>query len=196
MANEIGWIWEWLDIGGQPRSDVNKVTEEAVQRIQEQSKKAQQTHQQIQQDKAKNSNLAQFLTFLLKTVQNDKIVSLLYDVFFKLKNPETGVTHFRKKINITIIVGFFYPFYVKEANKFGLEPLFGGLIQESNTMSFHTYIKYIKQLAMKYHDNVALDQHSLVKLLSEIITYYEVHGHKITDEEHEASIAEIKRELF
>jgi hypothetical protein len=93
------------------------VTEEAVKRIQEQSKKAQQTHQQIQQDKANNNNLAQFLTFLLKTVQNDKIISLLYDVFFKLKNPETGVTHLRKKINITIIVGFFYPFYYKEANK-------------------------------------------------------------------------------
>ena len=174
MANETWGLWEWLDVGGQPRSDVNKVTEEAVRRIQDQSKKAQQVHQQIQQDKTNNTAIAQFLTFLLKTVQNDKIVSLLYDVFFKTKNPETGVTHLRKKI----------------------KHLFRPLIKESWSMSFGVYIAYIKQLAAKYHDNIALDQELLLKLLSEIIKYFEVHGKKITDEEHAATIAQIKKELF
>ena len=196
MANETWGLWEWLDIGGQPRSDVNKVTEEAVRRIQDQSKKAQQVHQQIQQDKTNNTAIAQFLTFLLKTIQNDKIVSLLYDVFFKTKNPETGVTHFRKKINVTVISWFFYPFYRKEADKLGVGPLFRPLIKESWSMNFEVYIAYIKQLAAKYHDNVALDQELLLKLLSEIIKYFEVHGRKITDEEHAATIAQIKKELF
>ncbi len=196
MANETWGLWEWLDVGGQPRSDVNKVTEEAVRRIQDQSKKAQQVHQQIQQDKTNNTAIAQFLTFLLKTVQNDKIVSLLYDVFFKTKNPETGVTHLRKKINVTVISWFFYPFYVKEADKLGVGHLFRPLIKESWSMSFGVYIAYIKQLAAKYHDNIALDQELLLKLLSEIIKYFEVHGKKITDEEHAATIAQIKKELF
>ena len=196
MANETWGLWEWLDIGGQPRSDVNKVTEEAVRRVQDQSKKAQQVHQQIQQDKANNTTIAQFLTFLLKTIQNDKIISLLYEVFFKTKNPGTGVTHLRKKINVTVISWFFYPFYVKEADKLGVGHLFRPLIKESWSMSFGVYIAYIKQLAAKYHDNIALDQELLLKLLSEIIKYFEVHGKKITDEEHAATIAQIKKELF
>ena len=196
MANETWGLWEGLDIGGQPRSDVNKVTEEAVRRIQDQGKKAQQVHQQIQQDKINNTAIAQFLTFLIKTIQNEHIVSLLYNIFFKTKNPETGTSHFRKKINVTVIVGFFYPFYIKEADKFGVWPLFQWLIKESGPMSFHVYIAYIKQLASKYHDNIALDQELLLKLLFEMIIYFEVHGKKLTDEEHAATIAQIKKELF
>jgi hypothetical protein len=65
------------------------VTEEAVRRIQDQSKKAQQVHQQIQQDKANNNTIAQFLGFLIEAIKNEHIVSLLYDVFFKTRNPET-----------------------------------------------------------------------------------------------------------
>ena len=196
MASELWWLGEWLDVSWQPRSDVNKVTEEAVKRIQEQTQKAQQIHQQIQQDKALNNGMAQFLSFLLKTIQDEKLIHLLYEVFFKLKNQETGVTHLRKKINITVIVGFFYPFYIGEAKKYWLEPMFWPLFTEGTTISFRAYLRYIKHLASKYHDNVALDQHALTTLLAEIIRYYEIHGHKITDEEHAASLAEIKKELF
>jgi len=196
MANETWGIWEWLDIGWQPRSDVNKVTEEAVRRVQDQSKKGQQVHQQIQQDKANNTTIAQFLTFLLKTIQNDKIISLLYDVFFKTKNPGTWVTHLRKKINVLVITGLFYPFYPQEAEKLGVAPLFKPLVKHSGALNFTVYLAYIKELATKYHDNVALDQELLLKLLSEIIKYFEVHGKKLTDEEHAATIAQIKKELF
>jgi hypothetical protein len=43
---------------------------------------------------------------------------------------------------------------------------------------------------------VALDQEHLLKLLSEIIKYFEIHGKKLTDEEHNISISELKKELF
>jgi len=43
-------------------------------------------------------------------------------------------------------------------------------------MNFHIYIAYIKQLAGKYHDNIALDQEYLLKLLLEIIKYFKIHG--------------------
>lgn len=196
MANETWWLWEGLDIGGQPRSDVNKVTEEAVQRVQDQTKKAQQAHQQIQQDKKVNTSIAQFLAFLLKNIQDEKIISLLYDVFFKTKNPETWVTHLRKKINVTIIVGFFYPFYKKEADQFWISALFQDIVPLSNKIDFHGYLNYIKKLALKYHDNVALDQTYLIKLLSEITRYFEIHGKKLNEEEHASSVEQIRKELF
>ena len=196
MVNETWGIWEGLDVGWQPRSDVNKVTEEAVRRIQDQGKKAQQVHQQIQQDKATNTTIAQFLTFLMETIQNDRIVSLLYDVFFKTKNIETGITHLRKKINVFIIAGFFYPFYIKEADKFGVSVLFGELLPQTWTIDLHAYIQYIKKLAAKYHDIIALDQEHLLKLLFEIIKYFEIHGKNTSHEEDQITISQLKKELF
>ena len=196
MVNEIWGIGEGLDVGGQPRSDVNKVTEEAVRRIQEQSKKAQQVHQQIQDDKANNTNIAKFLIFLMESIKNERIVSLLYDVFFKTKNPETWVTHLRKKINVTVISWFFYPFYTKEAEKLWVSSLFDALITEKGTINFHNYITYIKKLAAKYHDNIALDQEHLLKLLLEIIKYFDVHGKNTSEEEEAITIAQLKKELF
>jgi len=70
------------------------------------------------------------LSFLIETIKNEHIISLLYDVFFKTKNPETGVTHLRKKINVTVISGFFYPFYIKEAEKLGVSGLFETLLAQ------------------------------------------------------------------
>lgn len=106
------------------------------------------------------------------------------------------MTHLRKKINVTVIVGFFYPFYIKEADKFGVGHLFKDLLSTKGMLDFREYVAYIKKLASKYHDNIALDQEHLLKLLSEIIKYFEVHGKKITDEENEMCIAELKKELF
>ena len=196
MGNEVWGIWEWLDVGGQPRSDVNKVTEEAVRRIQDQSKKAQQVHQQIQDDKANNTNIAKFLSLLMESIKNDRIVSLLYDVFWKTKNPETWVTHLRKKINVTVIAGFFYPFYIKESEKIWVSGLFDTLLSEKWPMDLHIYINYIKRLAAKYHDNIALDQDHLLKLLLEIIKYFKVHGKDTPQEEESITISKLKKELF
>ena len=85
MANESGNLGEGLDIGWAPRQDINKVTEEAVKRIQEESKKAKHIQQQIQQDKQANNKLANFLGFLLKTIKDENIITTLYDLFFKTK---------------------------------------------------------------------------------------------------------------
>ena len=137
------------------------------------------------------------MSFLIETIKNEHIISLLYDVFFKTKNPETGVTHLRKKINVTVISGFFYPFYIKEAEKLGVSGLFETLLaQQKWSMNFHIYIAYIKQLAGKYHDNIALDQEYLLKLLLEIIKYFKIHGESWSPEEDQITISKLKKELF
>jgi hypothetical protein len=45
-----------------------------VQRVQENSRQAKKVAQQLQQDKKQNNQLANFLTFLLGEVTNDKII--------------------------------------------------------------------------------------------------------------------------
>jgi hypothetical protein len=45
-----------------------------VQRVQENSRQAKKIAQQLQQDKKQNNQLANFLTFLLGEISNDKII--------------------------------------------------------------------------------------------------------------------------
>ncbi len=64
------------------RENLNQVTEEAVRRIQEDQKKAQQIQQQIQKDHATNTRLAKFLSILLQKITNDKLIHYLYTTWF------------------------------------------------------------------------------------------------------------------
>jgi hypothetical protein len=50
------------------------VTEADVQRIQENARQIKKVAQQLQQDKKQNNQLANFLTFLLEQLSNEKII--------------------------------------------------------------------------------------------------------------------------
>ncbi|MBU0627201.1 hypothetical protein KKG31_04680 [Patescibacteria group bacterium] len=50
------------------------MTEEAVRRVQEDQKKAQQIGQQIQDDHKSNLKLAQFLSFLITDIKDEKVI--------------------------------------------------------------------------------------------------------------------------
>ena len=75
MAEEVVGIiesWEtWWSLN-------EWVTEADVQRIQENARQIKKIAQQLQQDKKQNNQLANFLTFLLSELSNDKIIKLLY----------------------------------------------------------------------------------------------------------------------
>ena len=105
MANETGWMnMDWLETWWWVRQDVNKVTEEAVRRVQDNQKKAKQVQQQIQDDKQNNAKFAHFLTFLIQTVKNDTLINDMYETFFKTKHPKTDITYLRKNINTIVRV--------------------------------------------------------------------------------------------
>lgn len=196
MANEFWNLWEWLDIWWAPRQDINKVTEEAVRRIQEESKQAKQIHQQIQQDKQANDKLANFLSFLINTIKNDKLISLLYELFFKTKHPSNWVTYLRKKINTLVVIWFFFPFYLSEAKKIWINAFFEDIIWKE-PINLTWYINYIKKLSVKYHDNIPLDPEILIEFLIIIIDYYKLHNVQwLDDEQHKNFILQIKNELY
>lgn len=90
---------------------MNKVTEEAVRRVQDDQKKAQQVGQDIKKDKATNNKLAKFLTFLLKDIKSDTLMKQIYHTFFKTRHEETDLIHLRKSMNTMVVVGMFVPFY-------------------------------------------------------------------------------------
>ena len=69
-GNLMWWIDTWESI----RTDINKVTEEDIKRVQEETKQARQIQAQIKKDKAINNQFAKFLQFLLRTLNNEEIL--------------------------------------------------------------------------------------------------------------------------
>ncbi len=173
MVEGIWWLWEWLDVWWDVRQDVNKVGEEARKKAQEDQAKAKKVWQQIKQSKQENNNLAQFLAFLLKSIKSDKILSLLYNTFFKTKDIKKWVTYIRKDINNIVVVWFFAPFFPDEIKQYNLNKYYDELIK-FEVLNLHNYVWYIKLLARKYHDNIPVDPQTLINLVIEISLYFEL----------------------
>ena len=104
MAEEAVWViesWEsWWSLK-------ENVTEADVQRIQENSRQMKKIAQQLQQDKKQNSQLADFLTFLLWEISNENIIKWLYNTFFITIDPKTNIPYFRKNMNDVVVVWLF-----------------------------------------------------------------------------------------
>ncbi|MEI7562856.1 MAG: hypothetical protein WCJ39_04025 [bacterium] len=143
-----------------------------MRRVQDNQKKAQQIAQQIKKDKDLNDKFAQFLTFLLKTLNNEKLIKALYEVFFTTKNSKTQAIHMRKSINSVVIVGMFAPFYPQEIKKLQLDTFFSTLPHFSAMPSATSYIDYLKALSKSYHDNIPLGKDALLDFLVEILLEY------------------------
>ena len=165
MAEEVVWIvesWEaWWSLK-------EWVTEADVQRVQEEARQAKKVAQQLQQDKKQNNQLANFLTFLLGEISNEKIIKWLYDTFFMTIDPKTNIPYFRKSMNDVVVVWLFYPFFLEKAQEIWVAHYYENL-SNSWTKSIEWYIKYLQDLSDNYHDNVPIDQNSFVNLLVEIL---------------------------
>lgn len=197
MANEIGPSTDGLEIGWWVREDVNKVTEEAVRRVQDNQKKAKQAQQQIQQDKQNNAKFAQFLTFLLKKLTNDVLVTALYDVFFKTKHPKTDITYLRKSINTIVVVGMFAPFFPAEIQQFGLAPFFDKLIPLNKKPNITDYLSYLKNLSKTYHDNIPIDKTAFIKFLIQILMEFGlVNKETMTEDQKKELQLGLQKELY
>ena len=165
MTEEVVWIiesWEtWWSLK-------EWVTEADVQRIQENTRQAKKIAQQLQQDKKQNNQLANFLSFLLGEISNEKIIKWLYDTFFITIDPKTNIPYFRKNMNDIVVVWLFYPFYLEKAKELWVSHYYEYLnwAWKKNT---DDYIIFLQDLSDHYHDNIPIDQSSFIELLVEIL---------------------------
>jgi len=189
-----GYGLDDVNMWGQVREDTNKVTEEAVRRVQDDQKKAQQVGQDIKNDKATNNKFAKFLTFLLKDIKNDNLIKQLYTVFFKTKSEEADLTHLKKNADTALIVGIFVPFYQDEIKELELESMYQDIFAFNGDVHLTKYIKYIKHLLPKHHDNVAIDKQEFVRLLARTTEYYHL-TEKLSSEKASEFENTIKKEL-
>ena len=164
MAEEVVWIiesWEtWWSLK-------EWVTESDVQRIQENARQMKKVAQQLQQDKKQNNQLANFLSFLLSELNNDKLIKWLYNTFFVAIDPKTNISYFRKSMNNVVVVWLFYPFYTEKANELWVAHFYEKL-NNAGEKSVNWYISYLQDLSDHYHDNIPIDQNNFIQLLIEI----------------------------
>lgn len=187
MPNEMGWSTEWLDVA-KIRDQQNQVTEEDVKRAEEQSKQAKQIQGEIKQSKDKNGKIASFLAFLLRQIKNETMIKAIHQTFFRAKDPRNNATLIRNTANHMVMCGLFVPFFRKEAESFGVRPMFQTFAPE-HIQSTQEYIPYLKKLSSQYHDNIPLDRESLLTLL--LLIHQEFIGQN-TENTHE----ELKLGLF
>ena len=158
-------ISTWIDDFGPVREDSNKVTEEDVQRVQAQSKQAKQVAQQIKKDKAINNQLAKFLWILMQKIENEELIKAIVSTFFKTTDQRNQITYLRKDINTYVVVGFFVPFFLKEAEHLKIMPFYDKLGVKTAWASLEKYIVYLWKVSEVYHDNIPIDQWPLITLI-------------------------------
>ena len=194
----VDTMWIGLDSidAGQAREDQNKVTEEAVKRVQDQAKQAKKVRDQWKKEQKQNTKIAQFLTFLLREIKNEKLIKVLHTLFFKIRNPKDNVFYIRKNINARVLTGFFVPFYADKAYELWLEEFFGKLYPHKNKPNITTYIQYLKNLSSQYHDNIPLDKKLLLELVFLILWEYQLNTRDELTNEKKQIIQKIEKELY
>ena len=163
--SDISTISTWIEDYGPVREDNNKVTEEAVQRVQAQSKQAKQIAQQIKKDKAINNQLAKFLTMLMQKIDNEELIKAIVSTFFKTTDQRNQITYLRKDINIYVVVWFFVPFFLKEAEELKIMSFYENLWVKTAWSNLEKYILYLWKVSEVYHDNIPIDQWPLITLI-------------------------------
>lgn len=163
--SDISTISTWVEDYGPVREDNNKVTEEAVQRVQAQSKQAKQIAQQIKKDKAINNQLAKFLTLLMQKIDNEDLIQAIVSTFFKTTDQRNQITYLRKDINIYVVVWFFVPFFLKEAEELKIISFYENLWVKTAWSNLEKYILYLWKVSEVYHDNIPIDQWPLITLI-------------------------------
>ena len=162
---DINNVSGWIDDFGPVREDNNKVTEEAVQRVQAQSKQAKQIAQQIKKDKAINNQLARFLSMLMQKIDNEELIKAIVSTFFKTTDQRNQITYLRKDINIYVVVWFFVPFFQKDAEDLKIMWFYEKLGAKTAWTSLEKYIVYLWKVSEVYHDNIPIDQWPLITLI-------------------------------
>ncbi len=195
MANETGGIsFDELNTWWGVRENTNKVTEEAVRRIQDNQKKAQSIGQDIKKDKATNDKFANFLTFLLSDIKSDTLIKQIYQTFFKTMQQEEDVMYTKNNRNIAFIVGMFIPFYEQESKELKLDLHYQDIRSFQENISLTTYITYIQKLIWKNQNNNNCNKEAFYKLLSYLTEYYQL-IEKLSPEKVDEFESTIKKEL-
>ena len=93
------------------------------------------------------------------------MIKAIVSTFFKTTDQRNQITYLRKDINIYVVVWFFVPFFLKEAEELKIMSFYENLWVKTAWSNLEKYILYLWKVSEVYHDNIPIDQWPLITLI-------------------------------
>lgn len=148
-------------------NSLGEASEQDMVRVRESMQKAQQMSSQIHGDQKKNTQVAQFLTFLFSAVQDDGIREVTVELFSKPDQVSNTMT-----LAVYEMIGLFLPFYAYKAHELWLQESFP--VSYEIDLAPESYLQYITHLYRQYPLFESLDKDTLSQLLGGLLLYHRV----------------------
>lgn len=196
--DELGWwLDHTIDNSTWTKEGQEQITDAMREAVAEQARQGKVIAGKIKNNKAQNNAYARFLAFLLSQLQSDELIWTLYKLFFTTKDPYHGTVYIRKSSNYPVLIGLFVPFFRDKIIEYKMESLYSSLYNPNQTITPHIYLSYLKKLAHTMHDNIALDQQTLLECIMYIFQEFHVIEVKSLDEIQLEEVKNlIKKELY
>lgn len=150
------------------------ITQEDINTAQEWVQKSAQMAAQRQHSRTVNGWIAQFLSFLFKSVYvNDALTKSLYECFFIKKSVQSGIKEHNKSINNELLVGLFVPFYPQKTKELWLIKIFDSTYDFYSPLSLEKYLHSVKWMMHHFRGYEQINQVAFVQLLAYILYHYQ-----------------------
>ncbi|MBR6907996.1 hypothetical protein IKN40_05960 [bacterium] len=63
----------------------------------------------------------------MQKIENEELIKAIVTAFFKTTDQRNQITYLRKDINTYVVVGFFVPFFLKDAEDLKIIPFYENL---------------------------------------------------------------------
>lgn len=175
MALEELWgLSSSIDTTTQSSESSEKISDAMKEAVAQQAAKSKEIAKKIATSKAQHHAYANFLTVLLTHIKNDELISVLYKLFFTTKDPYHGTVYVRKSSNYPVLIGLFVPFLRDKVIEYKMQSLYDKLRSPNTPVTTQSYLHYLKKLAHAMHDNIALDQSTLMQCIILILEEFSV----------------------
>lgn len=192
------WGNEHIETGAQQGEQREWISQADISRVEQAWKKAKQMAWFIAKKKQQNTKIANFLTFLLKQINNDKMYLYIYELFFIQYGNWSRNSKIKNDINSLVLIGMFIPFYLNEAKKYWVLAPFEKIENLPTKLPIISeYIQYLKNLSDTFHDNTDMNKTKLLYLILEIINeFWLINRRSLSKEEYHDFVKQVSLDLF
>lgn len=151
---------------------------------------------QIAQSKKNNSAIAQFLAMLFQRIDDPQILGHVHQIFFVRHDGKSTAAVLKNDIYALILMGLFVPFFVPEAEQFGLKKTYQKFYNFDAAITLTSYISSIESLMKTYKASFLEHTQVFVSLLTHIMFYFSLVDSNMTPEQQKKLQTSVTNELF
>lgn len=167
---------------------LSEASEQDMVRVSESMQKAKSIGAQIQSTQIQNTKLAQFLSYLLNTIQDENVWAILIDLFSK-PDIETTSNDANMMFAVEEMVVLFLPLYVSQVEEYGIDEQFSA-VSYRISLDEQSYLRYIHSLYNHYPLYEQIDKDTFSSLITALLVY-----HGLVQQTAERSLQDIVNEV-